>query len=69
MRRSAASGAGRARGGRPGAGAGRLEERLAVDEEAVKAELPQVEEHLARFGDELPGPVRDQLEALQERPG
>ena len=39
----------------------------AVDEEAVKAELPQVEEHLARFGDELPGPVRDQLEALKER--
>ena len=40
-----------------------------MDEEAVKAELPQVEEHLARFGDELPGPVRDQLEALQERLG
>jgi phosphoenolpyruvate carboxykinase (GTP) len=48
---------------------GQLEELLTVDEEAVKAELPQVEEHLERFGDDLPGPVRDQLEALKERLG
>jgi hypothetical protein len=25
--------------------------------------------HLARFGDELPGPVREQFEALQRRLG
>ena len=48
---------------------GQLEELLTVDEEAVKAELPQVEEHLERFGDDLPGPVRDQLQALKERLG
>jgi phosphoenolpyruvate carboxykinase (GTP) len=48
---------------------GRLEKLLAVDEEAVRAELPQVEAHLARFGDDLPGPVREQLEALKERLG
>ena len=33
----------------------------------MKAELPQVQQHLARFGDDLPGPVREQLEALEER--
>ena len=48
---------------------GQLEELLTVDAEAVKAELPQVEEHLERFGEDLPGPVRDQLEALKERLG
>jgi phosphoenolpyruvate carboxykinase (GTP) len=48
---------------------GRLEELLSVDAETVKAELPQVEEHLARFGDDLPEPVRQQLEALKARVG
>jgi phosphoenolpyruvate carboxykinase (GTP) len=42
---------------------------LEVDPEAVKAQLPQVEEHLARFGDRLPGPLQAQLEALKERLG
>src|SRR5215212_3019115 len=42
---------------------------LEVDPEAVKAQLPQVEEHLARFGDRLPDPLRAQLEALKERLG
>jgi phosphoenolpyruvate carboxykinase (GTP) len=46
-----------------------LGELLAVDVEKVKAELPQVEEHLARFGDDLPAPVRAQLEALKGRLG
>jgi phosphoenolpyruvate carboxykinase (GTP) len=46
---------------------GALEKLLAVDEEAVRAEMPQVEEHLARFGEDLPGPVRRQLEALKRR--
>jgi phosphoenolpyruvate carboxykinase (GTP) len=46
-----------------------LDELLGVDADAARAELPQVAEHLARFGDELPGPVREQLEALQRRLG
>src|SRR5215208_6120938 len=37
--------------------------------EAVKSQLPQVEEHLARFGDRLPAPLQAQLEALMERLG
>ena len=40
-----------------------------VDAEAVKAQLPQVEEHLARFGDKLPSEIRSQLKALEERLG
>ncbi|MDX6637829.1 MAG: phosphoenolpyruvate carboxykinase [Solirubrobacterales bacterium] len=40
-----------------------------VDAEAVRAQLPQVEEHLARFGDELPDEIRAQLDALRERLG
>jgi phosphoenolpyruvate carboxykinase (GTP) len=48
---------------------GALETVLTVDPEAVKAELPQVEEHLAKFGDRLPAAVREQLEALRSRLG
>jgi phosphoenolpyruvate carboxykinase (GTP) len=40
---------------------------LEVEPEAVKAQLPQVEEHLARFGDRLPDPLQAQLEALKQR--
>ncbi len=40
-----------------------------VDPEAVRAQLPQLEEHLAQFGDDLPAEVRAQLEALKERLG
>jgi phosphoenolpyruvate carboxykinase (GTP) len=40
---------------------------LEVDEEALRAQMPQVEEHLARFGDDLPDGVRSQLEGLKER--
>ena len=40
---------------------------LEVDPEAVKAQLPQVEEHLARFGDRLPDQLQKQLKALKER--
>jgi GTP-dependent phosphoenolpyruvate carboxykinase len=29
--------------------------------------MPQVEEHLARFGDDLPVEIQAQLEALKER--
>src|SRR3954463_516282 len=42
---------------------------LEVDPEAVKSQLPQVEEHLARFGDRLPDPLQAQLEALKQRLG
>ncbi|MCW2999326.1 MAG: Phosphoenolpyruvate carboxykinase [Solirubrobacterales bacterium] len=38
---------------------------LAVDEEAVKAELPQVEEFLAKFGDHLPAEMTKQLDELK----
>ncbi|MFM9164588.1 MAG: phosphoenolpyruvate carboxykinase (GTP) [Solirubrobacterales bacterium] len=44
-----------------------LEALLTVDDAAVAAELPQVREHLEKFGDELPAPVREQLEALEQR--
>jgi len=42
---------------------------LAVDTAAVKAELPQVEAHLAMFGDRLPAEITEQLEALKQRLG
>ncbi|MCW3039296.1 MAG: Phosphoenolpyruvate carboxykinase [Solirubrobacterales bacterium] len=38
---------------------------LAVDEDAVRAELPQVEEFLAKFGDHLPAEMTAQLDALK----
>jgi phosphoenolpyruvate carboxykinase (GTP) len=38
-----------------------------VDDEAVKAELDQVREHLAKFGDRLPAEITRQLEALENR--
>jgi phosphoenolpyruvate carboxykinase (GTP) len=40
---------------------------LEVDPEQWRAQLPQVHEHFARFGDGLPQPLRRQLEALEER--
>jgi phosphoenolpyruvate carboxykinase (GTP) len=46
-----------------------VDELLTVDADAVAAELPQVKEHLARFGDDLPDAVRAQLRALEERVG
>jgi phosphoenolpyruvate carboxykinase (GTP) len=48
---------------------GALQQLLTVDEAKVKAELPQVEEHLAKFGDDLPAAVRRQLEQLKARLG
>jgi phosphoenolpyruvate carboxykinase (GTP) len=46
-----------------------MEKLLAVDPEQWKAQLPQVREHLARFGDRLPQGLRRQLEALEQRLG
>jgi phosphoenolpyruvate carboxykinase (GTP) len=44
-----------------------LEALLKVDEAAVVAEMPQVEEHLAKFGDHLPAEIKAQAEALKSK--
>jgi phosphoenolpyruvate carboxykinase (GTP) len=46
-----------------------LERLLAVDPEDWKAQLPQVHQHYAQFGDKLPGELRAQLAALERRLG
>jgi phosphoenolpyruvate carboxykinase (GTP) len=43
-----------------------LAELLRVDEEGWKAQLPQVQQHLAQF-DRLPDELKTQLEALEQR--
>jgi phosphoenolpyruvate carboxykinase (GTP) len=40
---------------------------LSVDTELVKQQLPQLQEHLAKFGDKLPAEISAQLEALEAR--
>jgi phosphoenolpyruvate carboxykinase (GTP) len=47
----------------------RMRALLSVDSAALEAQLPQVEEHLARFGDTLPDELHEQLEALKRRLG
>ena len=44
-----------------------LEALLTVDEAAVSAELDQVRGHLDSVGDSLPGTLRDELAALEQR--
>jgi phosphoenolpyruvate carboxykinase (GTP) len=44
-----------------------LDALLRVDEAEVRAELEQVREHLAQFGDRLPAAIRRQFEALERR--
>jgi phosphoenolpyruvate carboxykinase (GTP) len=46
-----------------------LDELLRVDPDALKAQLPQVREHLAKFGDQLPAGIRAQLDDLEQRLG
>jgi phosphoenolpyruvate carboxykinase (GTP) len=46
-----------------------MEELLSVDPALVRDQLPQVEEHLARFGDRLPDEIHAQFEALRQRLG
>ncbi len=46
-----------------------VEELLAVDETALKEELDQVRDHLAKFGDKLPDEVSAQLHTLTEKLG
>jgi ADP-heptose:LPS heptosyltransferase len=41
----------------------------AVADHAVRQQLPQIEGHLAKFGDSLPDEIRNQFEALKERLG
>ncbi len=42
---------------------------LSVDPELFKQQLPQVKEHLARFGDRLPAGIARQMKALEDRLG
>jgi phosphoenolpyruvate carboxykinase (GTP) len=44
-----------------------MRELLGVDLDLVKAQLPQVREHLEKFGDKLPAEISGQLKALEER--
>ncbi len=46
-----------------------MEALLTVDPAELAAQLPQVSEHLAKFGDRLPQEIRDQFEALVARLG
>ena len=46
-----------------------MRELLTVDGEPSRASSPQVEEHLAQFGDKLPDAVRRQFDSLSERLG
>jgi phosphoenolpyruvate carboxykinase (GTP) len=46
---------------------GALDELLAVDPDAWRAELPLIEEHYAQFGDRLPQALREELAALEKR--
>jgi phosphoenolpyruvate carboxykinase (GTP) len=48
---------------------GAMKELLSVDTDLVKAQLPQVKEHLARFGEKLPVEISAQLDALEQRLG
>ncbi len=44
-----------------------MDELLRVEPEDWKAQLSQVREHLAQFGDKLPDELRTELRRLEER--
>jgi phosphoenolpyruvate carboxykinase (GTP) len=44
-----------------------LAQVVTVDTEAFKAQLPQVREFLAKFGDDLPAEISGQLDAFEQR--
>jgi phosphoenolpyruvate carboxykinase (GTP) len=46
-----------------------MEALFAIDPEEWAAQLPQVHEHFAKFGDDLPDELRRQLDALEQRLG
>jgi phosphoenolpyruvate carboxykinase (GTP) len=48
-------------------GDGGLEHLLEVNLDELRQQLPQMEEHLARFGDRLPGEIQAQVDALRNR--
>ena len=47
--------------------AAKVDDALAVDVDAWRAELPNIREHFDRFGDRLPAALRDELAALEHR--
>ncbi|MGE0067774.1 MAG: phosphoenolpyruvate carboxykinase (GTP) [Solirubrobacterales bacterium] len=46
-----------------------MAELLSVDTDLVKEQLPQLREHLEKFGDKLPAEISAQLDALEQRLG
>jgi phosphoenolpyruvate carboxykinase (GTP) len=46
-----------------------MRELLSVDPELYRQQIPQLREHLERFGDRLPKEISAQLKALEERLG
>jgi phosphoenolpyruvate carboxykinase (GTP) len=46
-----------------------IRELMAVDPELMKAELPSIHEHFAKFGDRLPEQLRGQLQSLEKELG
>jgi phosphoenolpyruvate carboxykinase (GTP) len=46
-----------------------LDELLTVDDHAVREQLPQIEQHLDKFGDSLPAEIQAQFDRLKERLG
>ena len=46
-----------------------MRELLSVDEDLVRQQLPQLKEHLAKFGEKLPPQISAQLAALEQRLG
>jgi phosphoenolpyruvate carboxykinase (GTP) len=46
-----------------------MRELLSVDEDLVRQQLPQIEQHLSTFGEKLPGELREQLADLERRLG
>lgn len=46
-----------------------MAELLRIDVDGWKEELPSIEEHYARFGDQLPKALREELDALKSRLG
>jgi phosphoenolpyruvate carboxykinase (GTP) len=48
---------------------GDLEQLLSFDPEAWQAQLPQVRDHFATFGERLPQALRSQLARLEDQIG
>jgi phosphoenolpyruvate carboxykinase (GTP) len=46
-----------------------LDELLRVDPAEWREELPSMHEHFAKFGDQLPGELREQLDTLEAKVG